>query len=55
MPPFKSLSQQKACYATGGFGGKVNCEEWSAKTNQKTLPQRKKVLKKYHGSSKKKK
>lgn len=42
--PFKSKAQQKACYATGGFGGKVNCKEWSDKTNQKSLP--KKVSKK---------
>lgn len=42
--PFKSKQQQKACYASGGFGGKVSCKEWSANTNQKTLP--KKVTKK---------
>lgn len=36
--PFKSKQQQKACYATKGFNGKVNCKEWSDKTNQKTLP-----------------
>ncbi len=36
--PFKSKKQQKACYASGGFGGKVNCREWSSKTNQKRLP-----------------
>lgn len=42
--PFKSKQQQKACYATNGFGGKVSCKEWSSVTNQKTLP--KKVTKK---------
>lgn len=36
--PFKSKQQQKACYATNGFGGKVNCKEWSDKTKQKSLP-----------------
>ncbi len=35
--PFKSKKQQKACYATGGFGGKVDCKEWSGKT-QKNIP-----------------
>lgn len=38
--PFKSKKQQQACYASGGFGGKVNCKEWSKKTNQKNLPTR---------------
>lgn len=38
--PFKSKSQQKACYATNGFGGKVDCKKWSKKTNQKSLPER---------------
>lgn len=36
--PFKSKSQQKACYATKGFGGKVDCKKWSKMTNQKSLP-----------------
>lgn len=44
--PFKSKAQQKACYASGGFGGKVNCKEYSAKTNQKSLPNRVKATKK---------
>lgn len=38
MPPFKSQQQQKACYATNGFGGKVNCKKFSKETNQKSLP-----------------
>jgi len=42
--PFKSKSQQAACYSTKGFGGKVDCAKWSKMTNQKTLP--KKVTKK---------
>lgn len=36
--PFKSARQQKACYASNGFGGKVNCKKWSKETNQKSLP-----------------
>ena len=36
--PFLSKKQQKACYATNGFGGKVNCKEWSDKAKQKLLP-----------------
>jgi len=38
--PFKSKAQQKACYATKGFKGKVDCKHWSKVTNQKTLPKR---------------
>jgi hypothetical protein len=38
--PFKSKKQQSACYATKGFGGKVDCKEWSSKTNQKSLPKK---------------
>ena len=38
--PFKSKKQQKACYTTKGFGGKVDCEEWSKKTNFSTLPEK---------------
>lgn len=44
--PFKSKAQQKACYATGGFGGKVGCKKWSAMTNQKLLPMKVKTKKK---------
>lgn len=36
--PFLSKKQQKACYASKGFGGKVDCKKWSAVTNQKSLP-----------------
>ena len=42
--PFKSQSQRKACYASGGFGGKVDCKKWSSETKKKNLP--KKVAKK---------
>lgn len=36
--PFKSKSQQRACFATKGFGGKVDCSKWSKMTKQKSLP-----------------
>lgn len=39
--PFVSKKQQRACYATKGFGGKVDCKKWSKITNQKTLPKSK--------------
>ncbi len=44
--PFKSKAAQKACYASKGFGGKVDCRAWSKITNQKTLPARAKARKK---------
>lgn len=44
--PFKSKKMQAACYATKGFGGKVNCKEWSKITNQKTLQNKVKSKKK---------
>ena len=31
--PFSSKKQARACYATKGFGGGVNCAEWAKKTN----------------------
>jgi len=33
--PFKSDKQRKACFATDGFGGEVDCEEWAKKTKDK--------------------
>ena len=30
--PFKSEAQRKACWASKGFGGKVDCAEWQRKT-----------------------
>lgn len=48
--PFVSKAQQSACYATKGFGGKVNCKEWSSKTNQKMLPAHKVMMN--HGGGK---
>lgn len=39
--PFESKQQSKACFATHGFGGKVDCKEWADKTNYKSLPKKK--------------
>ena len=36
--PFSSKAQMKACFATNGFGGKVDCGEWSRKTDYSKLP-----------------
>ena len=38
--PFKSKSQQRACYASGGFNGAVNCKEWAKKTNFGKIPEK---------------
>lgn len=43
--PFSSQKQQKACYASKGFGGKVDCKKWSKETNQKSLPKKAKKKK----------
>lgn len=40
--PFQSWQQSKACFATGGFGGKVDCKHWADITDYKGLPKRKK-------------
>lgn len=42
--PFSSRKQSAKCFATKGFGGRVDCKEFASKTNYKTLP--KKVSKK---------
>jgi len=39
--PFKSSKQSKACFATGGFGGKVDCKKWAHKTDYKKLKKKK--------------
>ncbi len=40
--PFKSKSQMKACFATKGFGGKVDCKKFAHHTkNVKSLPNKK--------------
>lgn len=38
--PFVSKKQQRACYSTNGFGGKIDCKKWSKMTNQKSLPKK---------------
>lgn len=38
--PFKSKAQSDKCFATGGFGGAVDCEEWASQTDYKKLPER---------------
>lgn len=43
--PFKSYRQSKACFATKGFGGKVNCKEFASKTNYSKLPSKAKSKK----------
>jgi len=41
--PFKSKAQMKACFATDGFNGKVDCREYARETkNLKSLPNKKK-------------
>lgn len=39
--PFKSKAQSKACFATHGFGGKVDCKEFAGHTNYSKLPEKK--------------
>ena len=38
--PFVSKAQMKACYASKGFGGKVDCDKWLKKTDAQDLPLR---------------
>jgi hypothetical protein len=40
--PFKSKAQMKACFATNGFNGKIDCDEWAKDTDTKSLPDKKK-------------
>jgi len=35
--PFRSKKQEKMCFATKGFNGKVDCKKWAKMTNQKSL------------------
>jgi|APGre2960657444_1045066.scaffolds.fasta_scaffold136109_2 hypothetical protein len=42
--PFLSKAQMKKCFATDGFGGKVDCDEWAKETDFSSLPE--KVIKK---------
>lgn len=39
--PFKSKQQMKACFASNGFHGKIDCDEWAKDTNYKSLPNKK--------------
>lgn len=39
--PFKSKRQMRACFASDGFGGKVDCKKWAKKTKRfKDLPEK---------------
>lgn len=39
--PFKSKRQMRACFASDGFGGKVDCKKWAKKTKDiKDLPEK---------------
>ena len=38
--PFASHAQAAKAFATGGFGGKIDPQEWADKTNFKKLPER---------------
>ena len=44
--PFKSKSQSKACFASGGFDGSVDCMKWAKQTHYKDLPKKVKKPKK---------
>ena len=46
--PFSSDKQRKACFATGGFVGKVDCKEWARHKRKKG---KKKHMGFLHGSS----
>jgi hypothetical protein len=46
--PFESKQQSKACFATNGFGGKVDCKEWASHTDYKSLPKKKDKKVKHH-------
>lgn len=37
--PFKSKKQARKAFATGGFGGKIDPQEWAEKTDFKHLPE----------------
>ncbi len=48
--PFVTDKQRKACFATGGFGGKVDCKEWARKTKKKKKGKKKKYMGFLHGT-----
>src|SRR6516165_3695883 len=45
--PFRSKAQSAACFATGGFGGKVDCKEFAGHTDYKHLPKKVKGFKEW--------
>lgn len=50
--PFPSKRSWRACFATKGFGGRVNCREWAHKTKSyKNLPE--KVAARTHSKTRK--
>jgi hypothetical protein len=44
--PFKSKAQSRACFASGGFDGSVDCMKWAKSTQYKKLPAKVKKPKK---------
>lgn len=44
--PFKSKAQSRACFASKGFDGSVDCMKWAKSTQYKKLPARVKKPKK---------
>ena len=38
--PFKSKAQSRACFASKGFDGSVDCMKWAKSTQYKKLPAR---------------
>lgn len=44
--PFKSKAQSRACFASKGFDGSVDCMKWAKQTHYKKLPAKVKKPKK---------
>ena len=44
--PFRSRAQSRACFASKGFDGSVDCMKWAKSTQYKKLPARVKKPKK---------
>lgn len=44
--PFKSKAQSRACFASKGFDGAVDCMKWAKKTHYGKLPAKVKKPKK---------
>lgn len=47
MSPWKSEKQRKACYATKGFGGKVDCKKFGSDSKPKSTTKKVSSRKKY--------